>query len=262
MIINGNNVEPFPSEKFNVEPFPIEKFNKNWPFCEDLAFSFFENCLSCPDYCSSLKEFFSFKHLFYDTVPYDSENESDDETACIYDLPFSSFFIEYDTLYYNKNDDGPTYTLGHIPYNTLVCEAVRHCVKNSIKTDENQSIVWRRVFTYLLDQRFSVLDVLIEENFIEKMKPTIIQNFYYGFRSKEKDRLSKASLEKITKRLPCEIGFSKERLLGILLYCEFPRTDSEILITDFFRKKSYQNILLYYQNVLSDRFQITEDYYK
>ena len=258
MIINGNNVEPFPSEKFNVEPFPIEKFNKNWPFCEDLAFSFFENCLSCPDYCSSLKEFFSFKHLFYDTVPYDSENESDDETACIYDLPFSSFFIEYDTLYYNKNDDGPTYTLGHIPYNTLVCEAVRHCVKNSIKTDENQSIVWRRVFTYLLDQRFSVLNVLIEENFIEKMKPTIIQTFYNSFKISDKI----ASWLNIRKEKSYPIVFSKEALLNILLYCEFPKTDSDILVTDFFREKSYKNILLYYQNVLFDLFQITEDYYK
>ena len=246
MIINGNNAEPF----------PLEKFNKNWPFCEGLAKFLFQQS---PDFAS-------LKKLFYSLAPYDSENESanesDNETDYVYDLSYSSFFIENDTLYYAENYDGTVYTLDHIPYNTLACEAVRHYVKDSIKTNRNQSIVWRRVFTYLLDQRFSVLDVLIEENFIEKMKPTIIQNFYYGFRSKEKDRLSKASLEKITKRLPCEIGFSKERLLGILLYCEFPRTDSEILITDFFRKKSYQNILLYYQNVLSDRFQITEDYYK
>lgn len=236
----------------NVKLFPTEEFHKNWPFCEALVESFFLHSRGC----SSLKQF------FYEAAPCDNENDSDNKTDCVYELPFRYFFIEdcaEQSLYYNRNDDDPTYTLDHIPYNTLVCEALRYYVKNSIKTNKNQSMVWVRVFRYLLDERFDVLKVLIEENFMQKLKPIIIQNFYDGFKAQENRRLQQASWQNITNDFFYKIWFSKERLLNIFLYCEFPRKDSEVLVTDFFREKNYQNILLYYKNVLFDLFQITEN---
>ena len=147
-------------------------------------------------------------------------------------------------------------------YDTIVCEAVRYYVKDSLKKNTDQNVLWEHLFKYLLNNKFSVLNVLLEEKFVEKMKLTIIHNFYYGFRREENVRRRKASWAKITTGSTYfiyTIRFSKEMLLNILLYCDFPRRDSDLLVADFFREKNYQNILLYYQNVLSDRFQITVD---
>lgn len=65
-----------------------EEFNKNWPFREDLAEALFMHSR----HCDSLKQYLS------DTAFYDSENEGDNETDSIYDLSFSEFYIEKDTL--------------------------------------------------------------------------------------------------------------------------------------------------------------------
>ena len=94
---------------------------------------------------------------------------------------------------------------------------------------------------------------------MEKLKPIILQSFYNGFQINENLRLQQASWQNIKNDFFYEIWFSKERLLNVPLYCEFPRGDSDLLVTDFFREKNYQNILLYYKNVLFDLFQITEN---
>ena len=234
----------------NIENFPIEKLTKKWPFSKELADDLFSQAFKY----SSLKDF------LFDMIPEDAEaldsEKTEEETDFFYNFLYDDFSIEKDQLYYNDYLKDRKYTLKTISYNIIICEAFRHFANNSLKQKNDSRVVWLCALGHLLDARFSILEVLKEENYIKNDKQNILKGFCSGFKQLDANGsffwikgLQSSETEKLSK-----IHFYEEKLLNIFLYCEFPRNDSEALVKNFFIEKSYKNIIVYYECTILELF--------
>lgn len=151
-----------------------------------------------------------------------------------------------------------------ISYNHIVCEAFRYYINFYIEERRNSSVIWSFLFPYLVKTKYkyALLDVLKEENYIKNNKKNIIEGFYYGFKGLNQDQeISSESINRYQdpekkKFYTYKIPFSKETLLNLFLYCEIPKDHSETLVERLFDDESYKNIILYYQKMLFDLFQV------
>lgn len=236
----------------NIQNFPIEKLTKKWPFSKELADDLFFQSF----------KYSSLKNFLFDMIPEDAEalgsEKTEEETDFLYNLPYDDFSIENDQLYYNDYLKDTKYTLKNISYNIIICEPFRHFLNDYLKQKNDSKAVWMRVLGYLLNARFSVLEVLKEENYIKNNKQNILQGFCSAFKQLDhtinlfwKKDLQTSETEKLSK-----IRFYEEKLLNIFLYCEFARSDSEVLVENFFIEKSYKNIIVYYECTILDLFQM------
>ena len=234
----------------NIENFPIENLTKKWPFSKELAKDLYYQSLKY----SSLKDF------VFDMIPEDAEaldsEKTEEETDLLYHILYDDFSIEKDQLYYNDYLKDRKYTLKNISYNIIICEAFRHFLNDYLKQNNESQEIWIRILGHLLSARFSILEVLKEENYIKNNKQSILKGFCSGFKGLDstgnffwKEGLKSSETEKLSK-----IHFYEEKLLNIFLYCEFPRNDSEVLVENFFIKKSYKNIIVYYECTILELF--------
>ena len=238
----------------NIENFPIERLTKNWPFSLELAEDLF--------YRADMYK--SFNECINVLAPENDEYSGieTEETDSCYDWFYNDFRIEKGKVYYQKNLNSPKYTLDYIPYLLIFCEALRAYINDEL-IKNSEFIMWSSVLAFLLYTEFSVLEVLKQEDYIKNNKQDILRGFYYGFDQIEQDRniWSRLNLKndfqnsENPKIIGNEKNLLEKKLLNIFLYCEFSRSDSELLINNLFLEKNFKNIIQYYENILFDLFQ-------
>ena len=186
---------------------------------------------------------------------------------------YQGFFIKNNKVHYketikskveNSTKEELTikiYTLDHIPYQTIVCEGtnfyINHFFQGSVinfnATCLNQlswPFIWTPIFQYLLwtSCSSSMKKMLDNQNYIKNYKRKILQTFYSEFKLIKSSELS---LNKIKILAETKRSVLEERFLNVFLFSGISENTSKTLINNFFLTKSLDEILSFYQELLS-----------
>lgn len=255
-----------------IEKYPISKFKNNWPFTLGLAKDLFVG-YTYSGY-SSFKNFLILtsrveEESFLGLVVDDDELERE---AFNYDLIYQDFFISDKKVFFkgfldeNSNDieksEYGTYSLDHIPYQTILLAAIKCYVHNFLdQTISNEStidskrsslytkrnsmfFIWTKVFKYLLFTKYflSVKKIIHEKNYFEPFKLEVSTCFASQFKEVEKEKeLMLNPLLSLKKEV------LEKRLLNLLTFSNISQTEAETLITNFFSTRSFTEIISYYE---------------
>ena len=188
-----------------------------------------------------------------------------------YSSQYPGFFIKKNKVYYketikSKVKNSPNeeltsniYTLDHISYETFICEGTKFYINNFLQesvinpnaVDLNLSMlspIWTPVFQYLLwtSCSSSMKNMLENQNYIKKYKRDILKTFYDEFKV---IKSTKIFLNKILAET--ERSVFEERLLNVFLFSGISENNSKTLVTNFFLTGNLNEILSFYQELLS-----------
>lgn len=262
--------------------FSINRFKKEWPFSLTLAEDVFR--LNQHALYASLRDFFVYTAL--DLVEEESDSSGEEtyfsnsdknkiiEETGVWDISkYPGFFIKNNKVHYKETRKSKVekstkeeltiniYTLDHIPYETIICEGtkfyINHFFQGSVVNFDgvclnllSLSSIWTPIFQYLLwtTCSSSMKKMLDNQNYIKNYKRDILPSFYGEFKliKSSKFRLNKIKILAETKRSVFE-----ERLLNVFLFSGISENTSKTLINNFFLTKSLDEILSFYQELLS-----------
>lgn len=151
------------------------------------------------------------------------------------------------------------YTLDHIPYETIICEGtkfyINHFFQGSVvKLNAiclnllSLSLIWSPVFHYLLwtTCSSSMKNMLENQNYRKNYEKEILQTFEAQF---QRIKCAPIYLNKILAET--ERSVFEDRLLNVFLFSGISENKSKTLINNFFLTKSLDEILSFYQELLS-----------
>ncbi len=238
-----------------IENFPLDKIEKSWPFGEFMAMELFYN--------NSFQPYYSFKDFLIDVGAHEFTTYNDDSWS---NLLFIGFFIENERVFL-KDFHGKIYTLENVPYQFIVCNAIKYQLNNyynncsTIPTKnkkEYMSFHWSLILEYLLITAFPVRKMLEKQNYIKEHKKIILEGFYEAFigltNSQIKDFLSNFKVKSFPKSLVkfySPLESSKERLLSLLIFSEIPKKEAEKLTEKCFLTEEFTEVIFYYKHLLS-----------
>jgi len=265
--------------------FSINRLKKEWPFSLRLAKDIFR--LNQHALYTSLRDFFVYTAVDIEEEELEEEEgyssgrntylSDSDKNEIIgkkgfWDISqYPGFFFKNNKVHYqetikskveNSTKEELTikiYTLDHIPYQTIVCEGSKFYINQFLQGSVvnfnavllnilSLALIWPPVFEYLLWTSFSssMKKMLDNQNYIKNYKEEILQTFEDEF---QKIKYSEFRLNEIlteTKRSVCE-----ERLLNVFLFSGISENKSKTLINNLFLTKSLDEILSFYQELLS-----------
>lgn len=269
------------TNKIQYEQFSIKRLRKSWPFSLELAKDIFR--MNQYTTKSSFRDLLSFNCLrekeygpFYATL--------DEYYQCYRDRVFSEkdiwylskypgFFIKSDNVFYQeslkfkaKNSTTEeiivkTYNLNNIPYDTIICEAIKFSIKKTFQEAISSHgihyakaislhSIWPLVFNYLLFTTCSssIKDILEKGNYIKNDEPEILLTFYDQF--KKRKYLETIEFVKL-KSLKTRIKNIEERLLNIFIVSGVSKKRAQTLINNYLLTENLDEIISFYQQLVS-----------
>lgn len=196
-------------KKTDYPQFYISRLEKKWPFSLKLASDLFR--VNDHGLYFSLQEFFvcaAFDLKDDDNGIEDSsdEKESIEEMDIWYISIYPGFFIKDNKVHYEERVESKVpnstkkesiikiYTLDHIPYQTIVCEAAKFYINSffqgSVVSGDAEVLnllsefrIWSPVFYYLLftTYSFSMKKMLEKQNFRKNNEKRILKAFHSEF---------------------------------------------------------------------------------
>ncbi len=248
----------------NIESFPINSLNEEWPFPEHLARLIFQR--------SSSQTFYSLREVFIqfllnedsDSSNEDSYSSNEDSDSSSEDVEYiyyadswlvsgyKNFFIERNKLYY-KVSETKIDLLENIPYETILCAAIKVCLRSYTKRRSNEVTLWMQIFAYLKNTNYPIKEILEEQNFIRKHKKNILKTFHLCFQDLQ-NRTSRGLI--FTYEITETKNIFKKRFLNIFFVSEIPMEDAKILVNNFGLTKNLDEIILYYKKISFSLFKI------
>lgn len=182
---------------------------------------------------------------------------------------YPGFFIKNNKIHYEETLNpkvqnstkltSKIYTLDHISYQTIICEGIKFYIKDFLQGSGvnisaiglnalSLSLIWSPVFHYLLFTRFSssMKKMLENQNYIKNYKKEILKTFEDQLK---RITFSQTSFKQLLSKT--EKSVFKKRLLNVLLFSGISENESETLINNFFLTESLDEILSFYQELLS-----------
>jgi len=231
-----------------IENFPLDKIEKNWPFGQFMAMELFYN--------NSYQLYYSLKDFLIDVGAHEFTINDDDSWS---DFLFINFFIENDRVFFKKFD-GKVYTFENVPYQLIVCNAIKYQLNNYYNSNKKEymSFHWSLILNYLLITAFPVRKMLEKQNYIKEHKKLILKGFckgLIGLRNIEiKDFFSNSKVKNFPKSLVkiySPLESSKEKLLNLLIFSEIPKKEAEKLTEKCFLTEEFTEVIFYYKHLLS-----------
>ena len=140
------------------------------------------------------------------------------------------------------------YNLDNISYETIVCEAIRFYIKNSVNNGYPEWItditLWPEITYYLLYTTYSqfVKNLIEEEKYIETFQEKLILQSYRTLKMMEpKEKNLFLSKKRVN---------HKERLLNLLSFTPLEKDESEKLVLNFLSTGDLKQIIYYYEEIL------------
>ena len=207
----------------NSKSFLIKDFENVWPLDYMLAQDPFSYGL----------ETFSLLDLLMQRADYKKNDENEDVIHFVfYDELFS-----YKEEVYLKNQN-KIYNFRDISYPTLVSYSIKEMLYRKLPI---ASALWRKVFFYLINDRFSstLEPILKKEHFFEESKNVVFEGFIFGFRTlrREMDQFIKTNPQ------------YRENLLRVFLYLEIEQKQAENFVHNFNEKKDIDEIISYLEKL-------------
>jgi len=258
--------------------FSINRLKKEWPFSLTLAKDIF--------YINQYATYSSLRNFFVYTDLDLGEDESDSSGIKIYlsnydknkiieemgswDISqYPGFFIKNNKVHYKETIKSKVqnstkeeliikiYTLDHIPYQTIICEGNKFYINNFLQESVGNGIcsdlfrmdcIWKPVFDYLLWRTCSssMKNMLENQNYIKNYKIEILTIFKSEFQKIKYNPLFLDRMLAETKR-----SLFEERLLNVFLFSGISENTSKKLLNNFFLTGSLDEILSFYQELLS-----------
>jgi len=231
-----------------IENFPLDKIENNWPFGQIMAMKLF--------YSNSYQNYYSLRDFLIDAGADDFTQNDDDSWS---DFVFSGFFIENNRVFYKGFDD-KIYTLENVPYQLIVCSAIKYELNNYYNSNKEQyvSFNWSLILNYLLITTFPVRKMLEKQNYIKEYKKQIFKGFQDGFACLRDIELKAFFSNSEVKNFPkslvkyySPLESSKERLLNILIFSEIPKKEAEKLTEKCFLTEEFTEVISSYKDLLS-----------
>jgi len=270
----------FMSKKKQSPRFYISRLRKKWPFSLKLAKDLFR--LNRHSVCSSLRDFFVYTAIDLEEdkndsleektyLSYSEKNEIIGKMDILNISKYPGFFIKNNKVHYKETLKSKVqnsrkeeliikiYTLDHISYQTIILEGTKFYINNFLQGSVvnfsavelsllSLSLIWSPVFEYLLFTTFSssMKKMLENQNYRKNYEEQILITFEDQFK---KIKYNPIHLNKILSKT--ERSVFEERLLNVLLFSGIPENKGKILITNFFSTESLDEILSFYQELLS-----------
>jgi len=230
----------------NIKKFPINILNEDWPFSENLALNLFH--FNRAQSYSSLKQYFIINLLDEDDYDYNEDTNEYDIHDTEYGFLHKNFFFRNNKLFF-ANPKNEIYFVESIPYNDIVCAAVRYTLKQKLKQHDSKKEliirIWKEMFYYLIETSFSIPQMLEKHNYKLNHKENIIEGFLYGLKQlKYNDFLLDELFSKN------KVKLFKERLFKVFIFSEMPKKDAEMLTEDYFLTRDLDEIILYYEKMV------------
>ncbi len=151
------------------------------------------------------------------------------------------------------------YTLNHIPYQTIICEGTKFYINNFFQGSiinldvvylnaASMDLVWPPVFHYLLwtTCSSSMKNMLENQNYRKNYEKEILKTFKSEFQTlKQLETWFNIKLEKT------ERSVFEERLLNVFLFSGISEKKSKTLVNNFSLTESLDEIIYFYQQLLS-----------